>query len=237
MTYNDYNDSGFKEGSDEARINLEEFSNKQHEVNAKVKKITTVVGIVFLLTVCFFAHRIITNVLAQGRIQDGIYEMKNGLRIINRPDGAASDCFDNAIISLNSAIKYDWYSSEAYYLIGISHYYKYFYKKTILFEKDSPGMSEDLGNMNIYLNKAIKCKSNYPEAHVYMGVYYCEKQKYDEALKEFDLGREYAEKVWKDRPKQKDKWLPFLESTIENLKNKNYNLANPPIPHEHFYYL
>jgi len=103
--------------------------------------------------------------------------------------------FNQAIDYFGKSIEADRKFAPAYYLTGVSYYYKYKYADTFSFmDRNEKERNNCLNRLQEYITGAIKLKKDYPAAHIYLGVYYCEKKLYDEAKKEFDMVINMAEK-------------------------------------------
>ena len=83
-----------------------------------------------------------------------------------------------------------------------------------------------------YLNNALEINDDYPEAHIYLGLYYYEKMQFENAKGEFQKGKALAEKLWKDEKGKLKRWTEFAEDAINIIDNKDVSNAKVEINDE-----
>ncbi|MEQ8188460.1 MAG: hypothetical protein ABRQ39_10875 [Candidatus Eremiobacterota bacterium] len=210
----------------------EELLNAGEKIEKPAKKLKTialsVIGIILLFG-CWLGDKIIKESISTASVTQGKGEMVDGIDRMIKPNQGAEISFKNAIKSFEGAIKQNKSCSDAYFFLGVTYYHWYIYEKRI--GTSDTNLLDDLSKKTeSNLIKATKVKRNFPEAYIYLGAYYYLKEMNSKAAASLDTGRKTGEKIWKDKQKKKDKWLPYIESTKELIKNNTIVEAPPPLP-------
>ena len=222
----DFSQDNRPDDIDEELLNL----GPKIEKSARKFKIiaVSVIGIILLFG-CWLGDAIIKDSFSTARVTQGKSELVDGIGKMVTANQAADISFKNAIKSFDEAIAKNKSCSEAYFLLGVTYYHWYIYENRL--NTNDRNLLDDLGKkIESNLIKATKTKRNFPEAYIYLGSYYYLKGMNSKADASLDMAKKIADHIWKDKQKKKDKWLPYIESTKELIKNKTVSDTPPPLP-------
>ncbi len=210
----------------------EEFVNvgaKIEQSARKIKIITVSVIGIMLLFGCWLGDRIIKESMSTARVTYGAGDMVRGIEEMTKGNQGAELKFKSAIISFEEAIEKDKNCSDAYFFMGVTYYHWYMYEKRI--GKADRNVLEDLDKkIENNLIKATQIRRKFPEAYIYLGSYYCLKGMNSKASESFDRAKKIAEKLWKDKERKRNKWLPYIENAEKLIKDNKTFDSPPPLP-------
>lgn len=201
----------------------------QQEIEKKSKFKNMAIAGVVLLIIAYSVWSFIYGRIVQKHISEGAGCMKEGLKSLGKPipwSGAGD--FQFAIDSFEKAIKMNKKNPEPYCYTGMSYYYKY---ALLMYKVDEKPDLANLDKMLEYLTQAINLREDYPQARVYLALYYYEKEDYFKASEELDKARNLSETAWRmDSEKKMKEWKIFIQKFKDKLAEQKFVRLFPPVP-------
>jgi len=203
---------------------VKDILSRQEEIQKKRKKVNNTILIVICLVLGFFVMKFVFTRIALTCISEGCKFIRTGFIMLGRTNtGDAEPGFDKAMEYFDKAIAWDSSLSEPYCLKGVLYYLKYYCSGNT--------RRDYLEEMFLCLNKAVSLRPSYPEAYVYLSVYYYEKKQYDTSIYYLEKAENLPSKSWtRNSEKKKNEWLNFIKISKDNMKKGDYKMAFPPVP-------
>lgn len=208
---------------------LKDVISRQSKIQQREKIIGAIVIIVILLIPAYFLYKFIAGRIAASYVTEGISYMMAGIGEYGSKNPTGGEpAFDSAIKCFEKAIEIDAGCVEAYYMAGTTYYYKY---DCNTYDNNLDSANNSLQKMYEYLNSAIEMKNDYPQAKVYLSLYYYRKRDCVKGLEILKEAENIPYEQWQyTSERKKEEWQSFIKKFKTHLEKGDYVRIFAPVP-------